>query len=149
MLKAKGELGSAVEDSFTLPNIDGNYKSTDGKVVPFPYSPEKEVGASEADVTIVPFIGLVLKCCKNNIHDKEPVYINICHHTALVRPENNAYYMLSSPSESVAHPTSKLPCSVYKIVVHSEILDFMLKDKSGDARDQVCIHVCYVLLIYI
>ena len=126
-----------MDDAFTLPSKDGNYKSTDGKVVPFPYTPESESGEAVPDLNIVPFMGLVLRCVKNNIHDKEPVYVNVCHHTALLRAESQAYYMLSSPSEYVTHPITKAVCSVYRIVVHSEILDFMLRDKSGDARDQV------------
>jgi len=140
----KEDLPKSVDDIFTLPNISNNYKSDTGDVAAFEL-PEEEHDEASGSIHITPLPGFVLKCGKANIYDKEEVYVNVCHHKRLVRQETQKYYMLSAPSEFAPHPDTKQPVSVYTVVVHSEIIHFMLRDETGEAKSQLCGEVVALL----
>lgn len=140
----KEDLPRSVDDSFTLPNIEGKYKSDTGEIAAFSL-PEEEKEDGGDSLALIPLPGFVLKCAKANIYDREEIFVNVCHHKKLVRQETQKYYMLSAPASFEPHPDTKEPVQVYTVVVHSEIIHFMLKDETGEAKAQLCGEVVTLL----
>ena len=120
-----------IDTNFSLPpDIKGNYHSDSSGGVCLFQMPVNQKGPK--NLMITPFPGFVLQCQKaKKSRDKEEIFINITHHSSLLRPENQKYYMLCSEYEY----------AVYMVVVHSELVEFMIRDKTGQSRDQLCTEV--------
>jgi hypothetical protein len=144
VLKMKEDLPKSVEDAFTLPTMDNNYKSDNGEIAAFEL-PEEEQDDNVNSIHITPKPAFVLKCGKANLYDKEEIFVNVCHHSRLVRQETQKYYMLSAPADYAPHPETNEPVLVFLVVVHEAIIHFMLKDETGEAKSQLCGEVVTLL----
>lgn len=130
-----------IDTHFMLPpDIEGNYHSDSNGGVCLFQMPVNQKGPK--NLLITPFPGFVLQCKKaKRSRDKEEIFINITHHSSLLRPENQKYYMLCSDFEYALNPLNNSTCMVYMVVVHSELVEFMIRDKTGQSRDQLCTEV--------